>query len=1733
MNQGFISADKEDYVFKVEFDDKSKKFRTVKKEEEPNRNMMDTLVGMLSFVANANQNDRYDRIYSRLLKVTWAILHNNLFDLRVSAFKSLFQTLVKIRFTARTQNTKNLSKVLMHSLFKALTDRLRLQFMYFKQSNPTRFFYPNAMKDMIQSQAESVLLGLVDKTVLLVEGSSADSQEGESSFFTDLSKSAMGELPDPEKRKNFTEFVKENDIKNEKGHSPGAFGWCVVTRNPAPFYCKEKRVPICSIEAKLKLADEEEQYLKLLKISRDTEQVEIRFHKEYPSVFEELSNKCFDTSSEKERLLFLNLLYSVIREPFTALKSDARFILFVKQNIFPNLMRIALNNEEEILVVCLRIFVSLVENFRRYLRKEIGVFIEEVCLKMLDSPNSKFVYKYYLLQVLTYLIEKNFLAFELFLNFDCREDSGNLCQRIIDLLVKTCQGRYLRNIYKDMVSPVEEGVLKKEASKSIVKLIRNCSMLLSRAKDKVLSEAPQELSKVLTKKKKVDEAITKFNAGKRKALGMLRELGIVDETAESLARFLKNDERVVQTRIGEVFGGDDEFSFKVLDCFLDLLDFKDKSILEAMKYFLSLFELPKEGQKIERILEAFSKKLAEANPEKYDADGSFQLSFLLMMIHTDTYNPRVVDKMSLSTFLSIGGNIRNMGEPIPPDQLNKFFYSIKAEPLAVHESEKRQKEIQDTLNRTFREKEELFKNESIKFIENFWEKVKMREIIEDYQLVKSYSVLKVFLYNIWTSLQAFFSTSIAGTEDLETLRDLVDTTMSMIKLCDVFEMQTERDSFLTILVQFSNLEKTYGRPFSEKNLLFIQSVLDIASKEGNHLRTGWKLVLNCVVSLNAYHQQAESLQNTSISNNNLTVQEQNALFIKKKFARDTIKKLFADTSKLSEDSLLFFMEGLAKLAVKELEKVEEARFAYTIEEIMNVFHYNQYRNPLAWIRMWKVINQLFDDIVSQTSDKNLSLVLLSSNCLKNLVSLSFSNEKLIKNNYQSNILELYVTILSNLNLRPDYLNFSLMTLMDLLRKSGNILRGGAKELIAVLNLAEELVFRHMNSCNETVSANSKDSSQLAPQVKTQDGPLALPNSLSSVKYVDITGSVYLEVLQDILQILEFIFNNLEVLAPYLKDHLSGLLNVIINLSKKTNLNIVFSALEYKEKLFNLFWINVPSDELKEEAKDPDTSTEASEAEPQSQVAQMISGLKQSEKHLFFSNENFYYQQFIHPAFKSLVKYSKWNAQEDFKNAVNRLFEFLHKIEKYLLIDSWRLLFEEVFHPLLFQTVHHLNAQNRNQHFEDFREIILFTLKSMYSFSLYNESFPLELIEMNFQVVLGISHFYKTNKFFWELLILSLNQNISETAKMTDNIWIDEIWGVIIKFLKALFNDNIPTQLIKNPLFDYVQDFLERTKNKKSNMLKTPVKPPVEPKSNQVEGFEVIQEEPNPAPKKEIKLKSHIDLEDQQLPSLKIDCKYAETQCRFVLNLMKLIEKIFKTTRLVESSSQMLIELAQESKALASAFNDNVLYRFIFWKKGYMYNRECLPSLHSFERSVLKARYLYLKRLYGAENADMIQFLIDTYRDFGLLNKKLENAVLDYKNKPTVLFEKKQEDREFELHRLTDTQTRTFLMFDFVNETLGNFLLKTEITTFASDSQIQELINQLVDYLSVGPSMLHSNLLKCVDCLGCNKCFAKTVKQRKFVNISPAIKKLIQNAINFEFKVFTDQVESLTSTPAPE
>lgn len=84
----------------------------------------------------------------------------------------------------------------------------------------------------------------------------------------------------------------------------------------------------------------------------------------------------------------------------------------------------------------------------------------------------------------------------------------------------------------------------------------------------LISLAPSCFKRVL--------GIVKFNLKPKKGVAYLREHGIIDETAESLARFLHTYEYNLldKTTSGDFLGEPDEFAKQVRNAYIDMMDFR-------------------------------------------------------------------------------------------------------------------------------------------------------------------------------------------------------------------------------------------------------------------------------------------------------------------------------------------------------------------------------------------------------------------------------------------------------------------------------------------------------------------------------------------------------------------------------------------------------------------------------------------------------------------------------------------------------------------------------------------------------------------------------------------------------------------------------------------------------------------------------------------------------------------------------------------------------------------------------------------------------------------------------------------------------------------------------------------------------------------------------------------------------------------------------------------------------
>lgn len=66
----------------------------------------------------------------------------------------------------------------------------------------------------------------------------------------------------------------------------------------------------------------------------------------------------------------------------------------------------------------------------------------------------------------------------------------------------------------------------------------------------------------------------------------------------------------------------DDFNIQVLHAFLELHEFTDLNLVQALRQFLWSFRLPGEAQKIDRMMEAFARRYCRCNPGVFQSTGT-------------------------------------------------------------------------------------------------------------------------------------------------------------------------------------------------------------------------------------------------------------------------------------------------------------------------------------------------------------------------------------------------------------------------------------------------------------------------------------------------------------------------------------------------------------------------------------------------------------------------------------------------------------------------------------------------------------------------------------------------------------------------------------------------------------------------------------------------------------------------------------------------------------------------------------------------------------------------------------------------------------------------------------------------------------------------------------------------------------------------------------------------------
>lgn len=272
----------------------------------------------------------------------------------------------------------------------------------------------------------------------------------------------------------------------------------------------------------------------------------------------------------------------------------------------------------------------------------------------------------------------SFMA-ELFVNYDCEIDRGDVCMDIVGLLS--------RNAFPDSAtwSTVNVPPLCLDALLGFVQSIAD------RLDDEPVTEgfpSAEALREQRARKAVIIRGATKFNEKPKAGIAFLTSQGIIrdPDDPKCIAEFVKGTTRVDKKVLGEFISR--KGNEAILGAFIALFDFRGQRLDEALRQLLHAFRLPGESALIERIITDFSEQyFNKAQPEGIaNKDAIFVLTYAVIMLNTDQHNPNLKGskRMQLEDFAK---NLRgvNDGKDFDTEFLRGMFESIKNREIILPE----------------------------------------------------------------------------------------------------------------------------------------------------------------------------------------------------------------------------------------------------------------------------------------------------------------------------------------------------------------------------------------------------------------------------------------------------------------------------------------------------------------------------------------------------------------------------------------------------------------------------------------------------------------------------------------------------------------------------------------------------------------------------------------------------------------------------------------------------------------------------------------------------------------------------------------------------------------------------------------------------------------------------------------------------------------------------------------
>ncbi|XP_020635120.3 brefeldin A-inhibited guanine nucleotide-exchange protein 2 isoform X1 [Pogona vitticeps] len=837
----------------------------------------------------------------------------------------------------------------------------------------------------------------------------------------------------------------------------------------------------------------------------------------------------------RSKIVSLQLLLSVLQNAGPVFRTHEMFINAIKQYLCVALSKNGVSSVPDVFELSLAIFLTLLSNFKTHLKMQIEVFFKEIFLNILETSSSSFEHKWMVIQTLTRISADAQCVVDIYVNYDCDLNAANIFERLVNDLSKIAQGRSGHELG---MTPLQELSLRKKGLECLVSILKcmvewskdlyvnpnhQASLGPDKPSDQDMGEGkcleiggrrssassldstvssgigsvgtqttvpddPEQFEVIKQQKEIIEHGIELFNKKSKRGLQYLQEQGMLGVTAEDVAQFLHQEERLCSSQVGEFLGDSNKFNRDVMYAYVDLLDFSGKDFVSALRIFLEGFRLPGEAQKIDRLMEKFAARYIECNQGQTvfaSADTAYVLAYSIIMLTTDLHSPQVKNKMTKEQYIKMNRGI-NDSKDLPEEYLSAIYDEIEGKKIAMKDTKGYAITTKSTKPNVASEKQRrllynLEMEQMAKTAKALMEAVSHAKA--PFTSATHLDHVRPMFKLVWTPLLAAYSVGLQNCDDTEVASLCLEGIRCAIRIACIFGMQLERDAYVQALARFSLLTASSSiTEMKQKNIDTIKTLITVAHTDGNYLGNSWHEILKCISqlelaqligtgvktrylsgsgreregSLKGFTSAGEDFMGLGLGN--LVgggVDKRQIASIQESVGETSsqsvvvaVDRIFTGSTRLDGNAIVDFVRWLCAVSMDELASPHHPRM-FSLQKIVEISYYNMNRIRLQWSRIWHVIGDHFNKV---GCNPNEDVAIFAVDSLRQLSMKFLEKGELANFRFQKDFLRPFEHIMKK-NRSPTIRDMVIRCIAQMVNSQAANIRSGWKNIFAVFHQA--------------------------------------------------------------------------------------------------------------------------------------------------------------------------------------------------------------------------------------------------------------------------------------------------------------------------------------------------------------------------------------------------------------------------------------------------------------------------------------------------------------------------------------------------------------------------------------------------------------------------------------------------------------------------------------------------------